>query len=90
MIKVDGKTTGTYDGIVYIISGDKAKQMIVPANGVETDKFVSLEDCLAEVGCGRDGTAIVIIEDALHGDVYRYNNFCDRAWYKYGETEGYA
>lgn len=90
MTKVDGKTTGTYDGIIYIISGDKGKTICVVASGDETDRFVSLNDCLEEIGCGEDETAIVIVEDALHGDVYRYGNYEKGEWYECGETEGFA
>lgn len=90
MTKVDGKTTGTYDGFLYIISGDKGKTICVTADGTETDRFVSLNNCLAEVGCAEDETAIVIIEDFTHGYVYRYNNYGDKAWYRCGETEGFA
>lgn len=90
MTKVDGKTTGTYDGILYIMSGEKFKTFIVTADGTENDRFVSLDDCLAEVGCAEDETAIVIIEDFLHGYVYRYNNYGNKAWYRCGETEGFA
>lgn len=90
MTKVDGNTTGTYDGIFYIMSGEKFKPLIVTASGTEDDRFVSLNDCLAEVGCDEDETAIVIIEDYLHGFVYRYNNYNDKSWYQCGETEGFA
>ena len=90
MTKVDGNTVGTYDGIIYIISADKGKTIIVTASGDETDRFFSLNDCLAEIGCGEDETAIVIIEDYLHGFVYRYNNYNDKSWYQCGETEGFA
>lgn len=90
MERVDGKTTGTYDGILYIISGNKGKQIIVSASGDETDRFVSLDDCLAEIGCDKDKTAIVIVEDYTHGYLYRYNNYGDKSWYQCGETEGFA
>ena len=91
MTKVDGKTTGTYDGICYIISGNKGKTIYVTAMGDENDKFVSLDDCRLAIGCGDDDdTVIVIIEDALDGYVYRYNNYGDKSWYRCGETRGYA
>lgn len=90
MIKVDGNHTGTYDGILYIMSGDKCKRLCVTASGDENDRFVSLNDCLTEVGCDDDDTAIVIVEDYLHGYVYRYNNYDDKSWYRCGETEGFA
>ena len=90
MTKVDGNTTGTYDGILYIISGDKGKTIIVTADGTENDRFVSLNDCLTEIGCAEDETAIVIIEDYMHGKVYRYGNYEKGVWYECGETEGFA
>ena len=88
--EIDGNTTGTYDGIMYIFSGDKGKELCVTASGDENDRFVSLNDCLAEIGCGADDTALVIIEDYTKGYVYRYNNYGDKRWYRCGETEGFA
>lgn len=90
MKKVDGNTTGTYDGFLYIISGDKGKTICITANGDENDRFVSLNDCLAEIGCDKDDTAIVIIESFLQGWVYRYNNYGDQSWYECGITGGFA
>lgn len=92
MRKVDGKKTGTYDGFVYIICGDKGKTICVTANGDENDKFVCLNDCIEIIGCDKEDTfsLIVIIEDYLNGTVYRYNNYGDNCWYEVGKTEGYA
>lgn len=92
MIKVDGKQTGTYDGIVYILCGEKGKEIYLTANGDENDKFVCLDDCLEIIGYNenKDVTMIVIIENALNGKVYRYNNYSDKCWYEYGETRGFA
>lgn len=90
MQKVDGNTTGTYDGILFAISGDKGKTIYATAFGDKSDKFVSLNDCLAELKCGVDDAALVVIEDCFSGKVYRYNNYNDRNWYEVGETRGYA
>ena len=91
MQKVDGNTTGTYDGIVYIICGNVGKQIIITASGDDNDKFFRLNDCLSEIGCDEEeGSCLVIIEDYTKGKVYRYNNYGDKSWYECGLTEGFA
>ena len=89
-IIVDGKETGTWDGIIYVFCEERAKRIILTASGDQSDRFLSLDDCLDEIGCKETESAIVIIEDSLHGDVYRFGNYADRSWYKVGETVGYA
>jgi hypothetical protein len=88
--KVEGNTTGTWDGFIYIISGDKGKTIIVTSSGDCNDKFLSLNDCLAHINCDENDTAIAIIEDYLNGTVYRYNNYGDKSWYVCGHTCGFA
>lgn len=90
MKKVDGNTTGTWDGFLYIISENKCKTICITAHGTEDDQFITLNDCLSEIGYEEGDTVIVIIENLLKGKVYRYNNYMDNSWYEYGTTEGYA
>ena len=90
MKKVDGNECGTWDGLITIISGQRAEKIVVCANGDETDKFYSLNDCLTAIGCAEDDTAIAIVESFLHGEIYRYNNYGDKSWYLCGETMGFA
>lgn len=92
MVKVDGKTTGTYDGFIYIICGDRGKTICITANGDENDKFLCLDDCFEFIGFNKekDIGLIVIIDDWLSGKVYRYNNYNDNCWYEVGITEGFA
>ena len=89
MKKVDPDITGTWDGLVYIINEDKAKTIIITANGDDFDRFFSLNDCLAAIDY-KEGVVTVIIEDFLKGKVYRYNNYELNSWYEIGVTEGYA
>jgi hypothetical protein len=90
MRKVDEHTTGTYDGIIYIIQGDIGKTLIISASGDENDRFFSLHDCLTAFGYNGEGSVLVIIEDYTKGKVYRYNNYGDKKWYECGSTEGFA
>ena len=93
MTKVDGNTTGTWDGFIYIIWGDKAKTICHTASGDESDTFISLNDCLDLIGFDENAewrNLVVILEDLMRGTVYRYNNYGDKSWYQCGETEGFA
>ena len=89
MEEVNGNVVGTYDGIIRIICGDKGKTIYLTAMGVENDRFVSLNDCLKEIGYDGNGVVVVIIDDFMCGKVYHYNNY-GGAWFKYGETRGFA
>lgn len=92
MKKVDGKRTGIYDGIAYILYGAKGKTVYLTATGDENDKFLCLDDCLELMKYDENNliTMLVIIETALSGKVYRYNNYSDKCWYECGTTEGFA
>ena len=89
MREVNGKEIGTYDGVVRIIYGDIGKTIYLSASGVESDRFISLDDCLEEIGYNGEGVVIVIIDSCFEGKMYQYGN--DGAyWCEYGETMGYA
>ena len=90
--EVDGNNEGCYDGVVRIMCENKGCTKYLVAMGCEDDVFFSLNDCLKEVCYDREegGVVIVIIDNALQGDVYKYNSYGDGKWYKYGETGGYA
>lgn len=88
--KVDGDTTGIWDGIARIIYEDVGKTIIKTANGDDTDTFLSLNDCLKAVNYDGYGVCIVIFEDPLSGRVYKYGNSLDKKWYTHGKTNGYA
>ena len=89
-VLVDGKEVGTWDGIVHIFCCGRAKQIILTANGDESDRFLSLDDCLDEIECDKENEcAIVIIEEGLHGDVYKFGQYSNREWYKCGSTCGF-
>ena len=88
--QVDGNATGIWDGIAYIIWGEKGKTVYITAMGDDSDRFFTLSDCLAEIGYNGEGGLIVILEDALSGKVYRYGNYADCEWYEVGTTMGYA
>ena len=89
-MKVDGNNTGIWDGFCYIIWGDKGKTICKVASGDETDTFLSLNDCLKEIGYNGYGVCIVIFEMALSGQVYQYGNYGDGCWYEHGKTQGFA
>lgn len=90
LVKVDGDTVGTWDGIIYVVCGEKSRTIFVTAIGDDNDKFITLNDILKEIDCNTYDYPLVIIEDALSGNVYRYNNYGDNSWWKVGETKGYA
>lgn len=91
-MEVDGKTTGTYDGVIHVICDNKGKTVYVTTKGTVDDKFVSLDDCLMLIGYDeeKDGVVIVIIDDMCRGKVYSYGNYAPNTWYEYGSTIGYA
>lgn len=89
MQKVNGDEIGTYDGVIRIIYGDIGKTIYLSAMGVENDRFISLNDCLQEIGYGGIGVVVVIIDDYMQGKVYMYGNY-GNDWYEYGETRGFA
>ena len=89
-VLVDGKEVGTWDGIVHIFCCGRAKQIILTANGDESDRFLSLDDCLDEIECDKENEyAIVIIEEGLHGDIYKFGQYSNREWHKCGSTCGF-
>ena len=88
--RVNGDLTVTYDGFVRIIYGDKGKTICLNANGDETDKFISLNDCLKEIGYDGTGVVYVIFDDCTQGAIYQCGNYGAYDWIKYGETAGYA
>lgn len=88
--RLDGDTVGIWDGIAYIIWNNKGKTIYITAMGDESDKLFTLNDCLKAIGYDGDGSVLVILEDALHGTVYRYGNYLDKAWCEVGTTIGYA
>ncbi len=67
-----------------------AKEIIATAQGLPCDKFISLNDCLKEVGYSGDGCVTVTIEDPLCGTIYQYGNYKEVGWVKHGTTKGYA
>lgn len=90
--EIDGSQEGTWDGIIIILwEGEetKAKQIVLTADGTEYDRFISLNDCLKEIGYDGKGVVRVIIEDALEGYIYTYGNYGAK-WYRTGTTVGYA
>ena len=89
MQKVNGDIEGCWDGVVRIIHKDKGKTIYMIANGDKNDTFLSLNDCLKEIGYDGEGVVIVIIDDQTSGKVYNYGNY-GACWYEYGSTIGYA
>ena len=87
---IDGNAIGTYDGIAYIIWGDKGKTVYITASGDDNDRFFSLNDCLKEIGYDGYGCVLVVLDDALNGKVYRYGNCIKKCWQEVGTTCGYA
>lgn len=72
-----------FDGLLYIIYGDKCKQMTLDA---EFSKPITLDE-IAKI-C--PGVEKVIFEDAFHGWIYNYGNHNKGEWELIGETFGYA
>ena len=89
MPKVNGDKVGCWDGIVRIIHNNSGKTIYKTANGDKYDTFLSLNDCLKEIGYDGESVVIVIIDDATSGKAYHYGNY-GREWIEYGSTIGYA
>ena len=77
------------DALTLINCENKGKTIYKSANGDEYDTFLSLNDCLKEIGY-RNGVCIVIFKTALSGQIYQYGNYGDGFWYEHGKTKGYA
>ena len=77
------------DGILHIISGDikegelRCYKMIINA---EFDEPIKLSDIRRRF----PDASIVIFEDYLRGDIYRYGNHNDSEWERVGTTVGFA
>lgn len=77
------------DGILYIICHDLdngalsiGKQTLDP----KYDEPISLE----EIALRYPEVELVIHEDFLSGEMYRYNNYGDNEWWEVGRTRGFA
>lgn len=77
------------DGILYIICHDLdngalsiGKQTLDP----QYDEPISLE----EIALRYPEVELVIHEDFLSGEMYRYNNYGDNEWVQTGQTRGFA
>ena len=88
--EVNGDEVGIWDGFAYIVYGDIGREIVKVAHGDETDTFLSLNDCLKEVGYDGNGVCTVILESWSSGKVYRYGNYIDKKWYIHGKTYGFA
>lgn len=94
MERIKGDEVGLYDGIIRIIWKDKAKTIFLVANGDDDDRFISLNDCLKEIGYDKKshkegGVVIVIMDESLSGKAYIYGQYGNN-WTEYGETRGYC
>ena len=91
---VDGKTTVLFDGFIRIhqsgIGVDKAKTVILTADGTDEDKAISLDDCLELIEYDGNGVVYVTFDTAMSGKIYQYGNVPDKCWYEYGQTMGFA
>ena len=88
-MKVDG-STGIYDGVIRIITENKAKTIYLTAQGTDEDEFITLDDCLKLIGYNGEGTCMVIFDDLTHGEIYMYGNYSEKCWTDYGTTRGFA
>ena len=77
------------NGILYIICHDLdngalsiGKQTLDP----QYDKPISLE----EIALRYPEVELVIHEDFLSGEMYRYNNYGENEWVQTGQTRGFA
>ena len=77
------------DGILYIICHDLdngelsiGKQTLDPQH----DEPISL----TEIALRYPEVELVIHEDFLSGEMYRYNNYGDNEWWQTGQTRGFA
>jgi len=96
--RVDGDETITYDGIIRIVWNNKAKEIILSAQGTPDDKYISLNDCLKEIGyigyqkCLKKKMSpivLVFFETFTSGEIYNYGNY-GNFWTEYGNTRGFA
>ena len=77
------------DGILYIICHDLDNGAL--SIGKQTldsqyDEPISLE----EIALRYPEVELVIHEDFLSGEMYRYNNYGDNEWWQTGQTRGFA
>ena len=71
------------DGILWIVCKDGVAKIVIDP---QYDNTISLED----IALRYPNVEIVIHEEALSGEVYRYDNYCDKEWWQTGQTRGYA
>lgn len=71
------------DGILTIVCNDGVARMAITE---QYDEPISLEDIVQRYPT----VNIVIHEEALSGEVFRYNNYKDNEWWEVGRTRGYA
>lgn len=59
---------------------------------LEGAEYLTLDDIAEQITklIGGRTTIIVWVESALHGEIYQWGNYSDQAWYKHGDTKGYA
>lgn len=59
---------------------------------LEGAEYLTLDDIAEQITnkIGGRTTIIVWVESALHGEIYQWGNYSDQAWYKHGNTKGYA
>ena len=86
-MKISGKAS-IYDGIIHIFNDNKAKTIVLTANGTEDDEFITLDDCLDLIE-HKTGVCYVIFDSETHGEMYQYGNY-GAYWTTYGTTQGYA
>lgn len=96
--QVSGDETITYDGVIRIVWGKKAKTLILSAQGVPEDKYISLNDCLKKIGyigfkeCLKkkiSTTVLVFFETFTSGEIYAFGQY-GGFWTEYGNTRGFA
>ena len=57
----------------------------------EAEEYLTLDEIAEQMdkqGCSPP--YMLINESMLEGDIYLWGNYSDKAWYKHGETRGYA
>ena len=96
--QVSGDETITYDGVIRIVWGKKAKTFILSAQGGPEDKYISLNDCLKKIGyigfqeCLKkkiSTTVLVFFETYTSGEIYAYGQY-GGFWTEYGSTRGFG
>lgn len=76
------------DGFIYIIlEDDDGYYCEGDVINAEYDTPIRLSDIEEEHS---DRIVLVITECALHGEIYRFDNYNDGCWYRVGRTCGYA